>query len=151
MNRRRVTRATLAFVKASFTPRSSSTRSTTLSWLVSIEITAALDRGRSRSRDLASPRPGPGTLRGRGVPAAAKAGPAGLPNLPGGWIAARLSHVDLNHGPAAKFFTHLAEANTPRANAVLAKIHHITDELGLDDSLLESLIAGRVASAPVAP
>jgi hypothetical protein len=73
---------------------------------------------------------------------AAKAGPSGLPKLPG-WIASRLGSVDLNSGPIAKLFTHLAEANTPRANAVLAKVNQVTDALGVDDSLLESLIEGR--------
>jgi hypothetical protein len=73
---------------------------------------------------------------------AAKAGPSGLPKLPS-WIASRLGSVDLNSGPIAKLFTQLAEANTPRANAVLAKVNQVTDALGLDDSLLESLIEGR--------
>jgi hypothetical protein len=74
---------------------------------------------------------------------AAKTGPVGLPKLPG-WIASRLSSVDLNSGPMARLFTQLAEANTPRSNAMLAKINQVTDALGLDDALLESLIAGRV-------
>jgi hypothetical protein len=73
---------------------------------------------------------------------AAKAGPSGLPKLPG-WIASRLGSVDLNSGPIAKLFMQLAEANTPRANTVLAKVNQVTDALGLDDSLLESLIEGR--------
>ncbi len=74
---------------------------------------------------------------------AARSGPTGLPKLPG-WIASRLSSVDLNSGPMARLFTQLAEANTPRSNAMLAKINQVTDALGLDDALLESLIAGRV-------
>jgi hypothetical protein len=37
----------------------------------------------------------------------------------------------------------LAESNSPRATAVLTKAHEVADALGLDDSLLESLIEGR--------
>jgi hypothetical protein len=72
----------------------------------------------------------------------AQANPSGLPKLPG-WIASRLSSVNLNSGPIAKLFTQLAESNSPRADAVLAKVNEVTDALGLDDSLLESLIDGR--------
>jgi hypothetical protein len=54
-----------------------------------------------------------------------------------------LASVDLNSGPIAKLFTQLAESNSPRATAVLTKAHEVADALGLDDSLLESLIEGR--------
>jgi hypothetical protein len=39
-------------------------------------------------------------------------------------------------------FTNLAEADSPRSKALLVAANEITDSLGLDDSLLESLIAG---------
>jgi hypothetical protein len=73
---------------------------------------------------------------------AATASSTSLPKLPG-WISSRLASVDLNSGPIAKLFTQLAESNSPRATAVLTKAHEVADALGLDDSLLESLIEGR--------
>ncbi len=61
------------------------------------------------------------------------------------WLESRLGNVDLNSGPVAKLFTHLAEVNTPRSRAVLEGIHAATDTLGLDDTLLESLLDDIVA------
>src|SRR5690606_37629315 len=63
------------------------------------------------------------------------------PKVPG-WISSRLAQVDLHSGPIARLFTHLADANTPRTKALLVAANEFTDSLGLDDSLLESLIAG---------
>jgi hypothetical protein len=71
---------------------------------------------------------------------AAKALPS-LPKVPG-WISHRLESVDLNSGPAAKLFTALAEANTPTTRSLLLAANEVTNALDLDDSLLESLIAG---------
>jgi hypothetical protein len=71
---------------------------------------------------------------------AIKATPS-LPAVPG-WISHRLQSVDLNSGPAAKLFTALAEANTPTTRSLLLAANEVTNALDLDDSLLESLIAG---------
>ncbi len=62
-----------------------------------------------------------------------------LPNVPG-WIASRLASVDLNSGPIATVFTHLAAADTPRTRQLLQAVDQLADDLGLDDSLLDSLI-----------
>ncbi len=64
-----------------------------------------------------------------------------LPRVPG-WISNRLATVDLNSGPVARLFTALADANTPTTRSLLLAANEVTDALGLDDSLLESLIAG---------
>src|SRR5262249_27805982 len=68
-----------------------------------------------------------------------------LPNLPGlpklpSWLTSRLSSLDLNSGPIARFFTHLAQINTPTSRAILVAADQIADALGLDDSLLDSLL-----------
>ncbi len=70
---------------------------------------------------------------------AVDATPATGPRLPG-WISSRLAKVDLNSGPVANLFRHLAEADTPRSRAILAGADRIADALGLDDTLLDSLI-----------
>ena len=64
---------------------------------------------------------------------------AAAPKLPG-WISSRLAKVDLNSGPIAALFTRLAEADTPRSHAILTAADRIADALGLDDSLLDSLL-----------
>ncbi len=64
-----------------------------------------------------------------------------LPRVPG-WISGRLATVNLNSGPVAKLFTALADANTPTTRSLLLAANEVTDALGLDDSLLEELIAG---------
>jgi hypothetical protein len=63
-----------------------------------------------------------------------------LPPIPT-WIFNWLGHVDLNHGPIAKYFEHLAHEDTAKARSILIKADQIADELGLDDELLNSLIA----------
>ena len=57
------------------------------------------------------------------------------------WIFNRLDQVDLNSGPVARLFNHLAEKNTPRAQKVLLAADAVADELGLDHDLLEDIIA----------
>ena len=64
-----------------------------------------------------------------------------LPRVPG-WISNRLATVDLNSGPVARLFTALAQANTPTTRSLLLAANEVTNALDLDDSLLESLIAG---------
>ena len=56
------------------------------------------------------------------------------------WIVNRLSHVDLNSGPVAKYLEHLAEEDTAKARAILVKADQVADALNLDDALLDSLL-----------
>jgi hypothetical protein len=58
------------------------------------------------------------------------------------WILNRLSHVDLNSGPVAKYLEHLADEGTPRSKAILVAADRVADALKLDDTLLDSLLAG---------
>ena len=69
-----------------------------------------------------------------------------FPTLPT-WIANRLihldlNHLDLNHGPIAKYFEHLAREHAPKAKSILVEADQIAEELGLEDELLEELVAG---------
>jgi hypothetical protein len=64
-----------------------------------------------------------------------------LPAIPT-WIVNRLAHVDLNHGPVARYFEHLAEENALKSRAILIKADQLADALGLDDELLDGLLAG---------
>ena len=67
----------------------------------------------------------------------------GAPALPGvpSWIANRLDSIDLNSGAPARLFQYLHDANTPRSRALLQKFDAVADALGLDDELLDSLLA----------
>src|SRR4029077_8194226 len=56
------------------------------------------------------------------------------------WLVTRLSHVDLNSAPIAKYFEFLAQENTARDRAVLVKADQIADALNLDDELLDGLL-----------
>jgi hypothetical protein len=56
------------------------------------------------------------------------------------WLPNRLAHLDLNHGPIAKYFQHLAHENTAKSRAILVKADQVADALGLDDALLDSLM-----------
>jgi hypothetical protein len=58
------------------------------------------------------------------------------------WILNRLSHVDLNSGPVAKYLDHLADEGTARSNAILVEADQVADALGLDDELLGGLLVG---------
>ena len=64
-----------------------------------------------------------------------------LPVIPT-WISNRLTHLDLNHSPLAKYFEYLAHEGTAKAKEVLLEADRIADELGLDDELLDELVAG---------
>jgi hypothetical protein len=75
------------------------------------------------------------------VTASASSPSPSLPPLPP-WVANRLSHVDLNHGPIAVYFQYLAQEDSAKSRAILVKADHVADGLGLDDSLLDSLISG---------
>ncbi|MBI3840193.1 MAG: hypothetical protein HY288_19905, partial [Planctomycetia bacterium] len=61
------------------------------------------------------------------------------PTIPA-WIVNRLSHLDLNHGPIAKYLLHLAHENTPKAREILVAADKIADFLGLDDTLLDAIL-----------
>ena len=52
-----------------------------------------------------------------------------------------LSSIDLNSGTPARLFQYLHDANTPRSRALLQKFDAAADALGLDDELLDSLLA----------
>ncbi len=56
------------------------------------------------------------------------------------WVQSRLESIDLNEGPIARWFTQLADSGMPRAQAVLKAADRFADALGLDDSLLDSLL-----------
>jgi hypothetical protein len=51
-----------------------------------------------------------------------------------------LNRIDLNHGPIAKYFQHLAHEGPAKAMAILVKADQISDSLGRDDTLLDSLL-----------
>ncbi|MBI3838328.1 MAG: exo-alpha-sialidase, partial [Planctomycetia bacterium] len=56
------------------------------------------------------------------------------------WIVKRLSHLELNHGPVAKYLAHLANENTLKARKTLVDAGKVADALDLDDHLLVSLL-----------
>ncbi len=65
------------------------------------------------------------------------------PSVPGvpSWIATRLASADVNSSPSARLFQHLHDVNTPGTRALLQKFDAVADALGLDDELLDSLLA----------
>ena len=86
--------------------------------------------------------PESGDVSDAGV-ASALAAPA-LTNADGGapkWLTNRLDNIDLNSGSPAKLFQYLHDTNSPRSRALLQKFDSVADVLGLDDTLLESLLA----------
>jgi hypothetical protein len=70
----------------------------------------------------------------------APAAPSGDLKVPG-WLANRLESIDLNSGVPAKIFQRLHDVNTPGSRSLLQKVDAVADELGLDDTLLEELLA----------
>jgi len=58
------------------------------------------------------------------------------------WISKALGHIDLNHGAVAKLFQQLAASNSPTAKKILVEADRIADAQGLDDELLDNLVAG---------
>ena len=72
-----------------------------------------------------------------------------LTSLQGGvprWLVNRLenldlSSIDLNTGSPARLFQYLHDTNSPRSRALLVKFDAVADHLGLDDELLDSLLA----------
>ncbi len=57
------------------------------------------------------------------------------------WLSNRLDNIDLNSGTPARLFQYLHGANTPRSRALLQKFDAVAEALGLDDTLLDSLLA----------
>jgi hypothetical protein len=68
------------------------------------------------------------------------ASPSQSPPAIPSWIVNRLSHVDLNSGPVAKYLEHLADEGTAKAKAILVKADQVADALDLDDELLDGLL-----------
>jgi hypothetical protein len=61
------------------------------------------------------------------------------------WIVNRLEHldlnsIDLNSGPIANYFQHLAHEGTTKSKAILVKADQVADAVGLDDELLDRLL-----------
>ena len=80
---------------------------------------------------------------GDGGIASALAAPA-VTSLEGGapkWLSNRIDSIDLSSGHAAKLFQYLHDTNSPRSRALLQKFDSIADALGLDDELLDALLA----------
>jgi hypothetical protein len=57
------------------------------------------------------------------------------------WIANRLDSIDLKSGNPARLFQYLHDANSPRSRALQPKFDAVADALGLDDTLLDELLA----------
>jgi hypothetical protein len=59
-----------------------------------------------------------------------------------GWVTGRLASMgDLNSGSAASYFQSLASSGTSEAVATLEAADAEADSLGLDDELLDELLA----------
>jgi hypothetical protein len=50
--------------------------------------------------------------------------------------------MDLNSGPIATYFQHLAHEDTAKSRAILVEADRVADEMGLDDELLDELVVG---------
>jgi hypothetical protein len=79
-------------------------------------------------------------------PLMAQAGWSAAPTIPA-WISNLRAHLDLNsadlnHGPIAKHFEHLAHETAARARTILVEADQVADALGLDVRLLDTLSAG---------
>ena len=57
------------------------------------------------------------------------------------WLTNRIEQIDLNTGSPARLFQYLHDQNGPRSPAMLQKFDSVTDALGLDDTLLDLLLA----------
>ncbi len=63
-----------------------------------------------------------------------------LPPLRLDWMASEFKKVDLNSGAAATIFEALAAADAKLTRSILVEADKIADELGLDDTLLDSIM-----------
>jgi transposase len=78
------------------------------------------------------------------TPTAAMIGSQSVRSAEGGvpkWLTNRIEGIDLNSGSPAKLFQYLHDTNSPRSRALLQKFDAVADALGLDDKLLDSLLA----------
>jgi hypothetical protein len=57
------------------------------------------------------------------------------------WLTNRIEQIDLNTGSPARLFQYLHDQNGPRSRALLQKFDSVADALGLDDTLLDLLLA----------
>ncbi len=57
------------------------------------------------------------------------------------WLTNRIDNLDLKSGIPAKLFQYLHDTNSRRSRALLQKFDAVADSLGLDDELLDSLLA----------
>ncbi len=64
-----------------------------------------------------------------------------LPPLRLDWLSSELTNVNLNSGAAATIFEGLAVADTKLTRSILVEADKVADELGLDDGLLDSILA----------
>ncbi len=63
-----------------------------------------------------------------------------LPSLRLDLLSSQLTHVNLNTGAAATIFEALAAADTKLTRSILVEVDNVADELGLDDTLLYSIL-----------
>jgi hypothetical protein len=57
------------------------------------------------------------------------------------WLVNRIEEINCNSGIPANLFRHLGEVNSPRSRALLQNLDYVAEALGVDDELLESLLA----------
>ncbi len=82
-----------------------------------------------------------GTRSASSLPATSAGSSSSIANVPD-WLTNPPPNADLNSGPRATYFRQLAAENTRADRAVLVEADRIADALGLDDELLDSLLAG---------
>ena len=112
---------------------------TTLSYLNLTSAPAApeADSGDDVSPLVASDSWDAGVASGLTAPALPASLDGGVPK----WLTNRIDSIDLNTGSPARLFQYLHDANTPRSRALLEKFDDVADALGLDDELLDELLA----------
>jgi len=108
--------------------RGNNTTVTTVTKYLTVLLANAAPEGAGDTGPVASALTAPSTTSGPNVE---------LPR----WLVNRLESIDLNSGIAATFFHRLAEQNTPGTRKLLVKADEVADALGLDDTLLDSLLA----------
>jgi hypothetical protein len=78
-------------------------------------------------------------MRSSFLPGSVRAKATAPPIIPP-WIVNRLTHLNLNSGPIAKYFEHLANENTTRSRAILVKADQFADAMDLEDELIDGLV-----------
>jgi hypothetical protein len=112
---------------------------TTLSYLNLTLAPAApeADSGDDVSPLVASDSWDAGVASGLTAPALPASLDGGVPK----WLTNRIDSIDLNTGSPARLFQYLHDSNTPRSRSLLQKFDAVADALGLDDELLDELLA----------